>query len=516
MRVIVMGAGVVGVTTAWYLHQAGHEVTVLERNRGAACETSFGNGGQISVSHAEPWANPSAPLKLLKWLGREDAPLLFRLRADPAQWRWGLQFLRECSAERTRHNMLQLINLGTYSRASLQALREETGIQYDHLTKGIMHFYTSQKDFDEALEPARIMQEMGVVREIITPDRVVEIEPALASARNQLAGATFTPADESGDVNLFTTRLAALAAEKGVKFRYGVRIQKLLVAGGEMQGVELADEHGQYEVAKADAYVLALGSFSAGLARDIGIRLDIYPAKGYSATLPVLDPARAPQVSLTDDEYKLVYSRFGNRLRVAGTAELNGYGMALNPVRCEALVKRTLALFPGVSDPKQAKFWTGLRPTTPGNVPYIGRSRVGGLFLNTGHGTLGWTHGCGSGRASRAEPDRMFRGPAVPKPPARLHQAPLLFCRRALRVPISSTSRAPPTSAMYLICGCQALTWSATAGSVISMPPAIHPNSMPPMVMTMGKRSIRRMTIWLPQMMMGTLTSRPKITSGIS
>ena len=371
MRVIVMGAGVVGVTTAWYLHQAGHEVTVLERNRGAACETSFGNGGQISVSHAEPRANPSAPLKLLKWLGREDAPLLFRLRADPAQWRWGLQFLRECSAARTRHN----------------------------LTKGIMHFYTSQKDFDEALEPARIMQEMGVVREIITPDRVVEIEPALASARNQLAGATFTPADESGDVNLFTTRLAALAAEKGVKFRYGVRIQKLLVAGGEMQGVELADEHGQYEVAKADAYVLALGSFSAGLARDIGIRLDIYPAKGYSATLPVLDPARAPQVSLTDDEYKLVYSRFGNRLRVAGTAELNGYGMALNPVRCEALVKRTLALFPGVSDPKQAKFWTGLRPTTPGNVPYIGRSRVGGLFLNTGHGTLGWTHGCGSGRA---------------------------------------------------------------------------------------------------------------------
>jgi len=399
VRVIVMGAGVVGVTTAWYLHQAGHEVTVLERNRGAACETSFGNGGQISVSHAEPWANPSAPLKLLKWLGREDAPLLFRLRADPAQWRWGLQFLRECSAARTRHNMIQLINLGTYSRDSLQALRAETGIQYDHLTKGIMHFYTSQKDFDEALEPARIMQEMGVVREIITPDRVVEIEPALASARNQLAGATFTPADESGDVNLFTTRLAAMAAEKGVKFRYGVRIQKLLVTGGEMQGVELADEHGQYEVAKADAYVLALGSFSAGLARDIGIRLDIYPAKGYSATLPVLDPAKAPQVSLTDDEYKLVYSRFGNRLRVAGTAELNGYGMALNPVRCEALVKRTLALFPGVSDPKQAKFWTGLRPTTPGNVPYIGRSRVGGLFLNTGHGTLGWTHGCGSGRA---------------------------------------------------------------------------------------------------------------------
>ena len=342
-----MGAGVVGVTTAWYLQQAGHEVTVLERNAQAACETSFGNGGQISVSHAEPWANPSAPLKLLKWLGREDAPLLFRLRADPQQWRWGLQFLRECTAARTRHNMLQLVNLGTYSRASLRALREETGIQYDHLTKGIMHFYTSQQDFDEALEPARIMRDMGCEREVITPDRVVEIEPALAGAKHLLAGATYTPADESGDVNLFTTRLAALAAGRGVKFRFGVRVQKLLATGAGMQGLEIADERGCYEVLKADAYVLALGSFSAALARDVGVRLDIYPAKGYSATLPVLDAAKAPQVSLTDDEYKLVYSRFGDRLRVAGTAELNGYGMALNPVRCEALVRRTLNSFRG-------------------------------------------------------------------------------------------------------------------------------------------------------------------------
>jgi probable D-amino acid dehydrogenase subunit len=419
VQVIVMGAGVVGVATAWYLQQAGHEVTVLERNAQAACETSFGNGGQISVSHAEPWANPSAPLKLLKWLGREDAPLLFRLRADPQQWRWGLQFLRECTAARTRHNMLQLVNLGTYSRASLQALREQTGIQYDHLTKGIMHFYTSQQDFDEALEPARIMREMGCEREVITPDRVVEIEPALASAKHLLAGATFTPADESGDVNLFTTRLAALAAGEGVQFRFGVRVQKLLATGAGMQGVEIANERGSYEMLKADAYVLALGSFSAALARDVGVRLDIYPAKGYSATLPVLDAAKAPQVSLTDDEYKLVYSRFGDRLRVAGTAELNGYGMALNPVRCEALVRRTLELFPGVSDPAQALFWTGLRPATPGNVPYIGPSRVQGLFLNTGHGTLGWTHGCGSGRAladlmsgRRPEVDFQFQGMA--------------------------------------------------------------------------------------------------------
>ncbi|MDO4637521.1 MAG: D-amino acid dehydrogenase [Lautropia sp.] len=399
MHVIVMGAGVVGVATAWYLQQDGHEVTVLERNAMAACETSFGNGGQISVSHAEPWANPSAPLKVLKWLGREDAPLLFRMRADPDQWRWCLKFLLECRAARTRHNMIQIINLGTYSRSCLQALRAQTGLQYDHLCRGIMHFYTSARDFDASREAAGIMQDMGMNRRTLTPDQVVEIEPALAAASRQLVGATYTPEDESGDVNLFTTGLARLAAEQGVKFRYGVRIQRLRVAGGDMLGVEIASENGRYEVLTADAYVLAMGSFSARLAREIGVRLDIYPAKGYSVTLPVQDEAKAPYVSLTDDEFKLVYSRLGDRLRVAGTAELNGFDLALNPVRCEALVKRTMMLFPEMSDPKQASFWTGLRPATPGNVPYIGRSRVGRLYLNTGHGTLGWTHGCGSGRA---------------------------------------------------------------------------------------------------------------------
>ncbi|GAA0766267.1 D-amino acid dehydrogenase [Ideonella azotifigens] len=422
MKVIVLGAGVIGVSTAWYLAQAGHEVTVLERNAGAARETSFGNGGQISVSHAEPWANPSAPLKLLKWLGKEDAPLLFRLRADPAQWRWGLKFLLECPAARSRRNMIQLLNLGTYSRSCLQALRAETGLQYDHLTKGILHFYTSQQEFDLAVEPARVMRELGCEREVIGRDEVVKLEPAMAHIAPQLAGATYTSADESGDVHKFTTGLAALAAERGVKFRYGVRVQKLRSEGGEMTGVEFANETGMYEVLSADAYVLAAGSFSPQLAKQAGLTLDIYPAKGYSATLPVLDAAKAPQVSLTDDEYKLVFSRFtspeGDRLRIAGTAELNGYDLALNPVRCEAIVRRTLQLFPGVSRPELASYWTGLRPATPGNVPYIGESRVRKLFLNTGHGTLGWTHGAGSGHAlaqlidgRRPEVDFAFCGP---------------------------------------------------------------------------------------------------------
>ncbi len=399
MKVIVMGAGVIGVASAWYLAKAGHEVVVLERNAGAARETSFGNGGQISVSHAEPWANPSAPLKMLRWLGKEDAPLLFRLRADPAQWSWGLKFLRECTAARSTHNMIQLLNLGTYSRASLQSLRDETGIQYDHLTRGILHFYTSQKEFDAAIEPARIMRELGCERQVIGADEVVRIEPALASIAPRLAGATYTSEDESGDVHRFTTRLAALCEARGVRFRYGVRVQKLHAQGGRMRGVEVADETGGYETLQADAYVLALGSFSPMLARPLGVKLDIYPAKGYSATLPVLDASRAPTTSLTDDEYKLVFSRFGDRLRIAGTAELNGYAMDLNPVRCEAIVRRTLEIFPGMSEPQLARFWTGLRPATPGNVPYIGASAVEGLYLNTGHGTLGWTHGCGSGRA---------------------------------------------------------------------------------------------------------------------
>lgn len=402
MRVVVMGAGIIGTTTAWYLHRAGHEVTVLERNGGAARETSFGNGGQISVSHAEPWANPSAPLKLLKWLGREDAPLLFRLRADPAQWLWGLKFLLECPAKRSLRNMVQLLNLGTYSRASLQQLRQEIGIAYDHLEKGILHYYTSRKEFDLALEPARVMRELGCERLVIDAGRAVELEPALSHIKPHLAGATYTSADESGDVHKFTTNLAAQAEKEGARFRYGVRVQRLRIEGNAMAGVEIAGETGGYEVVNADAYVLATGSFSLALAREVGIRLDLYPAKGYSATLPVLDASKAPSVSLTDDEYKLVFSRLGDRLRVAGTAELNGYGLALNPVRCEAIVRRALEVFPGASRPELASYWAGLRPATPSNVPYIGKSKVTGLYLNTGHGTLGWTHGCGSGRALAA------------------------------------------------------------------------------------------------------------------
>ncbi len=391
MKVLVLGAGVTGVTSAWYLAKSGHDVTMVDRNAAAGMETSFANGSQISVSHAEPWANPSAPLKVLKWLAREDAPLLFRLRPDVRQWLWGLQFLRECLPARTRHNIRQIVTLGLYSRASLQALRAETGIEYDHLERGILHFYTSQAELDAALAPARVMREHGCDIEIVDAARCVEIEPALRNA--SIVGGSWTPSDESGDAHKFTQRLAALAAQRGVKFRQA-RILGLAREGDRVSGVRVEDE-----TLKADAYVVCLGSYSPLFTRPLGIDLAIYPAKGYSVTMPVADAASAYRVSMTDDEYKVVFSRLGERLRIAGTAELNGYDAAINEVRCRAILRRALELFPGAGDPSRAEFWAGLRPTTPSNVPYIGGTRYPNLFLNTGHGTLGWTHSCGSGRA---------------------------------------------------------------------------------------------------------------------
>jgi D-amino-acid dehydrogenase len=399
MKVIVLGAGVIGTTSAYYLNRLGFDVTVVDRQAAPAAETSFANGGQVSVSHAEPWANPGAPLKVLKWLAKEDAPLLFRVRADMRQWLWGLAFLRECTPARTRHNIRQIVRLGTYSRAKLQALRRETELHYDHLERGILHFYTDAREFDAALEPARQMCELGCDRRTISADEAVRIEPALAHARERLAGATYTSADESGDARLFTLSLSKICADRGVKFLMSHEVKALRKNGGEVDHVEATDAEGRFVRLKADAYVLALGSFSPMLAGALGVRLNVYPAKGYSVTLPVVDAQKAFSVSLTDDEHKLVFSRLGNRLRIAGTAELNGYERSLNRVRCQAILDRVEALFPGAGDASQAQFWAGLRPATPSNVPYIGASSVKNLWLNTGHGTLGWTHACGSGAA---------------------------------------------------------------------------------------------------------------------
>ncbi|MDB5806848.1 MAG: amino acid dehydrogenase [Betaproteobacteria bacterium] len=398
MKVAVLGAGVTGIAATWYLQKAGHEVTVIDRQAAPAMETSFANGGQISVSHAEPWANPQAPAKLWKWLGQEDAPLLFRLRLDIHQWLWGLAFLRECTHERTRHNIQQIVALGLYSRASLQTLRTETGIAYDALTRGILHFYTDKQEFDNAQEPAQLMRDYGCDLRMVSAEECVAIEPALATMRGQLAGGSMTASDESGDAHKFTEELARLCAQAGVAFRYGADILGLLREGERVSGVVVEADRKRETIA-ADAFVVCMGSYSPRLLGPLGVHLSVYPAKGYSVTMPVADPARAHTVSLTDDEHKLVFSRLGDRLRIAGTAEFNGYNLELNEVRCQAILRRAVELFPGAGDASRAEFWTGLRPATPSNLPYVGKTRYPNLYIDTGHGTLGWTLACGSGRA---------------------------------------------------------------------------------------------------------------------
>jgi D-amino-acid dehydrogenase len=394
MRVLVLGAGVVGTTAAWYLAARGHEVTVLERREAPGLETSFANGGQVSACHAEPWANPAAPMKILRWLGREDAPLLFRLRMDPAQWAWGLRFLAECRASRTRANTADIARLALYSRAQLRELRSATGIEYDATTRGILHFYTEVREFEAAVKSVDEARSLGLDRDVKTVDEAIAIEPALASARAMLVGATYTPSDESGDAHKFTVELARLAAAKGVTFRYGQALQRLDVRGDRVAAA--VTDSGPLV---ADAYVVALGSYSPLVTGPAGISIPVYPAKGYSITVAVTDPARAPTVSLTDDAAKLVISRLGGRLRIAGTAELSGYSTELNGARIEAIRSRAGVLFPGVGDFAAATPWAGLRPATPSNVPLVGATRYPNLFLDTGHGTLGWTLACGSGAA---------------------------------------------------------------------------------------------------------------------
>ncbi|MGB8601988.1 MAG: D-amino acid dehydrogenase [Rhizomicrobium sp.] len=394
MKVLVLGAGVVGTTAAWYLAKAGHEVSVIERQPAAAMETSFANGGQVSPCHAEPWANPGTPFKALKWLGHEDAPLIFRLtRYDPALWLWLAQFLRNCTADRARINTERTLRVAIYSRACLQELRAETGILYDQQTRGILHIYRNPREFEHATHAAAMMASFGLDRQVKSVAEAVAIEPALTAVSSELAGAIFTPGDESGDAHKFTQNLAALAAQKGVRFQYGTAVQDFAVEDGRVTAV-----HTDQGVLTADAYVMALGSWSPKFTRQLGFSLPIYPAKGYSATLEVSAPSAAPLVSITDDEHKMVFSRLGDRLRCAGTAELAGWDDSLCEVRAEAIVKHAKSLFPGAGDFDTAELWAGLRPTTPDSVPVLGCSPLPNLYLDTGHGTLGWTMSCGSGR----------------------------------------------------------------------------------------------------------------------
>ena len=393
MKVLVLGAGVVGVSTAYYLARAGHAVTVVDRQPGPGLETSRANGGQISANHTEPWANPSTPRKALKWLGRADAPLLLRPRLDPALWSWLVRFVRNCTPARARLNTERAMRIALYSRQCLGQLRDETGIEYDGLQRGILHIFRDGREFKHARTQAEFMTTLGCERRIIDAAACVALESALAAAEPSLVGGIYSPDDESGDAYLFTGALADLCTQQGVEFRFETTIKGLTSDGQQVNGIKT--NKGDLS---ADAVVLSLGSYSPLLLRPLGITLPVYPAKGYSVTLPVENPRKTPAISLIDDEHKLVFSRLGNRLRVAGTAELAGYDPTINEARARHILDLALELFPGCSDPDKAEFWAGLRPKTPDSAPVIGPTSYKNLFLNTGHGTLGWTMACGSGK----------------------------------------------------------------------------------------------------------------------
>ena len=433
MKVVVLGAGIIGVATAWYLLEEGHEVVVVDRQEDAAMETSFANGAQISVSFCEPWANAGAPFKVAKWLLRDDSPLLFRPRLEVAQWRWGLSFLTQCTNAAFERNVEQLVRLGRYSHESLKSLVAQTGIEYERLERGILHFFSSQADFDAGAAGAEVMRSHGVDRRVLNRDEVLKVEPALRAFGNNIFGGTFTPSDESGDACVFTQKLAQACIARGATFLYGHDILGLQREGQAIGSVQIANVRtGQKAVLKGDAFVAAMASYTPQLLKPLGEFLNIYPAKGYSATLRLKKPEQASVVSLLDDTRKIAISRLGDYVRIAGTAELVGMDTSLDTptsrVRCDALVKRYEELFPGVADLGERNYWTGLRPSTPTNIPYIGRSKkASNLWLNAGHGTLGWTHGAGSGRAvaellSGKRPALEgfgFYGDALPATPAR-------------------------------------------------------------------------------------------------
>ncbi|RDV05356.1 D-amino acid dehydrogenase [Undibacter mobilis] len=396
--VIVLGGGVVGINTAYFNLKNGKSVCIVDRQPEAGLETSFANGGQVSVSHAEPWANPSAPLKVLKWLMQSDAPLLFRPRMDIHQWLWIARFLVDCLPHRANRHTTEIVKLAVQSRSLIQQIRSDENFHYDERSKGILHFYRSAREFEAAIPVAELMRRYGCERTVIDADKVVEIEPAFAGKRHEIAGATYTAADESGDALNFTQNLSLVCEKMGATFLYNTQVTALGAdrASGDVSSVEVVGPDG-YKTLRARDIVVSMGSWSAPFLRNYGINLTIYPAKGYSVTIPTDGSNMAPVTSLTDDEYKLVYSNYGSRLRVAGTAELSGYTRDLNRTRCQAIVDNVKQLFPQAGNFDAATFWSGLRPATPSNIPYVGRTRYRNLWLNTGHGTLGWTLGAGSG-----------------------------------------------------------------------------------------------------------------------
>jgi D-amino-acid dehydrogenase len=392
MKVIVLGAGIVGVTSAYQLARAGHEVTVVDRQPGPALETSFANAGEVSFGYCSPWAAPGIPMKAMKWLFMQHAPLILRPKVDMAMIAWMAQMLRNCTSARYALNKSRMLRLADYSRLSIAALREETGISYDERMQGTLQLFRTEAQLDASAKDVKALAADGIAYEVLDPEGCIRVEPALRHVREKIVGGLLTPKDETGDCFKFANALAEKAKALGVAFNYGSIIRGLDVEGGRVTGVVTA--HGRLQ---ADAVVVALGSFSPLLVRPHGIRLPVYPVKGYSLTIPITDASRAPESTVMDETYKIAITRLGDRIRVGGMAEISGYTNDLGEPRRLTLQHSVTDLFPG-GDVSKASFWSGLRPMTPDGTPVIGPTKVAGLFLNTGHGTLGWTMSSGSAR----------------------------------------------------------------------------------------------------------------------
>ena len=393
MRIVILGSGVIGVTSAYYLAKAGHEVTVIDRQPGPALETSFANAGQISPGYASPWAAPGIPLKAVKWMMQRHAPLAISLDGSAAQLKWMWQMLRNCTPEAYAVNKERMVRLAEYSRDCLVALRRETGIAYDERSKGTLQVFRDRRQMDDAAHDIAVLERYGVPYALLDAAGCEQAEPALARVRGAILGGLRLPGDETGDCFKFTQALAALAAQLGVTFRNGVEVRALSGDGARIAGVVTS----QGEL-KADAFVMAMGSYSPLLLRPLGVNIPVYPVKGYSITMPVIDPQGAPESTVMDETYKVGITRLGDRIRVGGTAELTGYDTRLRPERRAPLERAVGDLFPHGGDLERATFWCGLRPMTPDGTPVIGATPYRNLFLNTGHGTLGWTMSCGSAR----------------------------------------------------------------------------------------------------------------------
>lgn len=393
MRVLVLGSGVVGTSSAFYLARAGYEVVVVDQQDGPALDTSYANAGQVSPGYASPWAAPGVPVKAIRWLLQEHAPLAIRLTSSPDQYQWMWAMLRNCTASRYAVNKERMVRLSEYSRDCLDELRAETGIDYEGRQLGTTQLFRTQAQLDAAAKDISVLEASGVPYEVLDRAGIARVEPALAQVSHKLAGALRLPNDQTGDCHMFTTKLADMARKLGVEFRFSQRIERLDAAGDRINGVWI---NGKLET--ADHYVMALGSYSPQFLKPLGIKAPVYPLKGYSLTVPITNPQMAPTSTILDETYKVAITRFDNRIRVGGMAEIGGYDLSLNPKRQATLEMITRDLYPDGGNVTQATFWTGLRPATPDGTPIVGATRCSNLFLNTGHGTLGWTMACGSAR----------------------------------------------------------------------------------------------------------------------